>query len=189
MKIDRHGQGKIFTTTELNQLFIKGFKTSRDKALFAICLFTACRISEALQLEKTLVTKDKIIFKKGITKGKLATREIPITKELKPFLIAYQSSKPNNPFYFPGYAGHLSINQAHKILNRACKKIGIEGASTHSFRRTALTQLHRQGIPLRVIQAISGHRTLTSLQRYLEVTDEDKAKAIFSLNFNFLSIL
>lgn len=43
--------------------------------------------------------------------------------------------------------------------------------STHSFRRTALTQMSNAGIPLRVIQEISEHRNLKQLQRYLEMDD------------------
>ncbi|UJB73276.1 tyrosine-type recombinase/integrase (plasmid) [Acaryochloris sp. 'Moss Beach'] len=43
---------------------------------------------------------------------------------------------------------------------------------THSFRRTALTQMHNAGVPTKHIQRISGHRTLAALSGYLEVTDE-----------------
>ncbi|MHC5722581.1 MAG: tyrosine-type recombinase/integrase [Nostoc sp.] len=53
--------------------------------------------------------------------------------------------------------------------------------STHSFRRTALTQMSNAGIPLRVIQEISGHRNLEQLQRYLEVTDAQVLGAAASL--------
>jgi integrase/recombinase XerD len=37
------------------------------------------------------------------------------------------------------------------------------------------------GIPLRVIQEISGHRNLEQLQRYLEVTDAQVLGAVASL--------
>ena len=47
----------------------------------------------------------------------------------------------------------------------------IIGVSTHSFRRTVLTQISNAGIPLRIIQEISGHRNLEQLQKYLEVSD------------------
>ncbi len=57
-------------------------------------------------------------------------------------------------------------------------RVNIDGASTHSFRRTALTQLANAGIPLRIIQDISGHSDLRTLQRYLEVNQELKSKAI-----------
>nr|WP_228059068.1 tyrosine-type recombinase/integrase [Nostoc sp. LEGE 06077] len=44
--------------------------------------------------------------------------------------------------------------------------------------RTALTQMSSAGIPLRTIQEISGHSDLGTLQRYLEVTPEQKRKAV-----------
>ena len=61
--------------------------------------------------------------------------------------------------------------------------VQLEGVSTHSFRRTALTQMSDSGVPLRHIQAISGHRTLGALERYLGVTEKQKLNAISTLNF------
>ncbi len=61
-------------------------------------------------------------------------------------------------------------------------RVGIEGGSTHSFRRTGLTQLSNAGIPLRVIQEISGHNNLEQLQKYLEVKPEQIRGAIAALS-------
>jgi integrase/recombinase XerD len=58
----------------------------------------------------------------------------------------------------------------------------MEGFSTHSFRRTALTQMSNAGIPLRVIQKLSGHRSLAVLQEYLEVGDGQVRGAANSLS-------
>jgi integrase len=89
------------------------------------------------------------------------------------------------PFWgvFPDYpiTGHISHDSAARILREACKQVGIIGVSTHSFRRTALTQMSNAGIPLRVIQEISGHRNLEQLQKYLEVSDEQVLGAAASL--------
>ncbi len=183
MKISGNGQAKILSTIELQALFERGFKCERDRALFAICFFTACRISEALQLRKNSIKADRVVFFKSTTKGKLGTREVTINSDLRQYLEAYQSPKPWNPYYFPGYEGHLKINQAHRILKVACERVGIVGASTHSFRRTALTRLHKQGVPLRIIQTISGHKSLATLQKYLEVTEEEKEQAISLLSW------
>ncbi len=54
---------------------------------------------------------------------------------------------------------------ADKILRDACIRVGLEGVSTHSFRRAALTMMSSAGIPLRVIQEILGHNDLGTLQR------------------------
>jgi integrase/recombinase XerD len=53
MKVNGNGQGKILTAHELGLLFTVGLLTPRDRALFAICLYTGCQISEALALLTT----------------------------------------------------------------------------------------------------------------------------------------
>jgi integrase/recombinase XerD len=50
MKIDRHGQAKILTQSEIQVLFHQGLQTDRDRALFGICLYCCCRINEACTL-------------------------------------------------------------------------------------------------------------------------------------------
>jgi integrase/recombinase XerD len=41
-----------------------------------------------------------------------------------------------------------------------------------------LTMMSNRGVPLRVIQKISGHSSLEVLQRYLEVSDEQIGAAV-----------
>ena len=53
MKVKGNGQAKVLTAPELKRLFSDGLVTSRDRALFAICLFIGCRISSALSLQAT----------------------------------------------------------------------------------------------------------------------------------------
>ncbi|WP_292788993.1 integrase [uncultured Nostoc sp.] len=43
--------------------------------------------------------------------------------------------------------------------------------------------MHRSRVPLKVIQKIYGHRTLSALQKYLEVLDEDLESAVSTLRF------
>lgn len=87
---------------------------------------------------------------------------------------------PDNPYLFPGRhgQGHLSRRGALGILEDALKRVHISGASSHSGRRTSLSEMHAKGIPIRVLQEISGHSDLASLQKYLEVSDEELEEAI-----------
>ncbi|MEP0924833.1 site-specific integrase [Leptolyngbya sp. ST-U4] len=184
MKVNGNGQGKILTSAELRRLFSEGLLRPRDRALFAICLFTGCRISEALALQTTDIKAGCLVFRKSTTKGKLKTRTVDVTPGLAQFLDEYQPSKPGP--LFPGMRGRsvrLTRFAADKILREACHRIGVEGVSTHSFRRTALTQMSSAGIPLRTIQEISGHGDLGTLQRYLEVTPEQRKQAISVIGF------
>lgn len=188
MKVNRYGKAKILTTKEIQLIFSHGLDNDRDKTLFGVCLFSACRIREAV----TLLTADiytpkgavrpQLIIRKGNTKGKLATRSIPVIEDLRRLLTSFYPSA-GNPYLFPGRSnGHISHDSAARILRQACQQVGIIGASTHSFRRTALTQMSNAGIPLRVIQEISGHRNLEQLQRYLEVTDQQVLGAAATLS-------
>ena len=193
MKIDRHGRAKILTIDEIQLLFSEGFKDNpypeRDRALFGVCLYSACRLREACTLrtadvyERQGKVRSELIIRKGNTKGKLATRSIPVIEELRSLLANYYPS-PRSWFLFPGRhgRGHIHPDSASRILREACSKVGINGASTHSFRRTALTQMSNAGIPLRVIQEVSGHRNLDELQKYLEVQPEQVKGAVSSLS-------
>lgn len=82
-----------------------------------------------------------------------------------------------------GVTEHLTKFMAHKILVKACERVGLVGVSTHSFRRTALTMMSSAGVPLRHIQEISGYNDLGTLQRYLEVTPEQRKKAVSTITF------
>jgi len=188
MKIDRHGQARILTQSEIQLLFSQGLQTDRDRALFGICLYCCCRINEACTLSVNDVyscfgaLRPELLIRKGNTKGKLATRSIPVIEDLRLLLIAYRH--PDSGYLFPGRHGrnHINSDSAARILREACQRITLDGVSTHSFRRTGLTQLSNAGIPLRVIQEISGHRDLAQLQKYLEVKPEQVRGAIAALS-------
>ena len=77
----------------------------------------------------------------------------------------------------------MTAQAADLALRKAWDYIGLKGFSTHSFRRTALTQMSQAGVPLRTIQKISGHESLAALQRYLEVSEENKRSAVAVLGF------
>ena len=183
MKVNGNGQGKILTPDELKLLFSSGFVSSRDRALFGICLFTGCRVSEALALQTTDIKGGTLTFRKSTTKGKLKTRVVDIQPGLASLLSEYQ---PKPGALFPGMRGRtetLTRFMADKILRDACSRVGLEGVSTHSFRRTALTMMSSAGVPLRVIQEVSGHNDLGTLQRYLEVSPEQKRRAVAVIGF------
>jgi integrase/recombinase XerD len=190
MKVNRHGQAKILASEEINQLFEVGLTSERDRALFSVCFFTGCRISEACSLLTDDVygangsVRTRLTFRKSNTKGKLKTRSIPVRPELIELLTAHHP-QAGKRYLFPGRhgRGHIHPDSAALILREAFAELAIEGASTHSFRRTALTRLSNAGVPLRVIQEISGHETLSALQKYLEVTEQQVEDAISTLKF------
>ena len=189
MKRNGHGRAKILTIAELQLLFTEGLPSTYYRCLFAVTLFSACRINEAVTLlsEDAYDNQGKVrthlTIRKSHTKGQLGTRTLPIIPDLQAFLAAHQP-EAGDPYLFPGlFRGtHLHPDSAARVLRKACAQVGIEGASTHSFRRTALTQMSDQNVPIRVIAAYSGHRDLAQLNAYLEVRDEQVLGAAASLS-------
>ncbi len=192
MKVNKFGRAAILTPTQINLLFNEGFTKPRDLALFGVCLYAAARINEACTLNRGDViglkgVRDVLVIRRYNTKGKQETREIQVHPQLREYLEVYQKKGQwsDRPFLFPGRHGrnHIHKASADKILRDVCCQLEIEGVSTHSFRRTALTRMSDAGVPLRHIQAISGHKTLAALERYLGVTEQQKENAISTLNF------
>ena len=62
-----------------------------------------------------------------------------------------------------------------------CQQAGIEGNKTnHSLRATGATQLYESGVPEKLVQERTGHRSLEALRVY-ERTNEEQHKAVSSI--------
>ena len=190
-KTNRKGKSKVLDTIQLDNL-ISNLPLKHHKLIASICRNTACRISEACQLKWEDLRPDnkhpKIYFPKEITKGKLKPREIPISRELFNELMQYkedcyylkaESTEPNCYLFKSRNPNeHFSVRGFQHALKAALERSNVIGASSHSFRRTCLTTAHNGKAPLRHLMEISGHKSLKTLQEYLDVTDEDKDKVV-----------
>ena len=64
----------------------------------------------------------------------------------------------------------VSTQSVDQFFRKEFDWIGVEGVSTHNFRRTRLTQLHiKEQWSLKEIMDISGDKNLLSLQQYLDL--------------------
>lgn len=184
------GQAKILTFKEIGDVS-KLLETARDRALFGLGVYTGMRIGEIIRLEQDQVftADDGIRYQltvKRLKKKDTVYSDIPIHPKLRQLLKDYKKQVRQNHWLFPSsesVAGHLSRARAHEILAAAFDTLKLDGASTHSMRRSCLTYMSRAGIPLRTIQEISGHSNLGQLQSYLQVDPEDKHRAITMLKY------
>ncbi len=186
MKIDRNGKARSLTDTELNQL-LAAAPSPRYACLWAIQRWTAARISEALALRWADI--NGCLTYRAVTTKTGQTRQVPIAPALRAALIAYREAwaiehghapTPTEAL-FPA-AGSTTSPQsrqaADKALRATCARIGLEGVSTHSFRRSLAQSAVGRGVPLHVVQKLTGHKSLGSLGEYLTATDAQVLEAI-----------
>ena len=185
-KSNRNGQAATLTPEQLDALAEALGPSAR--AVFSLSRYTAARVTEALSLRWENVTESEIVIPKNVTKKKIQTRCIPTNPRLWAELMDWKchlgkvhGRQPDKTeFVFPNARDptkHMCRQAIDKALRGACAELGVTGASTHSLRRSALTAAFDKGVPLRVLQSISGHSSLEMLQRYLDVKDEAKRAA------------
>jgi len=186
MKNNRFGQAKVLDTPELN-LLIKYLKTESQKVVAATLRNTGARVGEVVQLKWRDIGKEQILFPASIVKRKLKSRELFISERFHKLLMdwkvdwtIYKGRQPTPEdyvFYGRKEGSHLTTRAFMDALDKASERAKISGVSSHSFRRTQLTQLHRKQVPLNVIKSISGHQSLNTLSLYLQVDDDEKRHA------------
>jgi integrase/recombinase XerD len=191
-KNNRFGQAKILTDSEFSRIR-KQLKKDKDRLLFDILRYTGERLGAVIQLRQwdCFSVKGEVLeqitfrrnTRKATNKGKRYTRQLIIHPALIETLEAYPRY-PGNPWLFPSRTetseNHITIQGADHVLRSAVDRAGLggKGISSHSFRRTLITRLDEAGVSIKTIQGVTGHRSLASVQRYVEVSDERIRQAI-----------
>ena len=80
----------------------------------------------------------------------------------------------DSPWYF---AAPIGCYMLQKMLPMMCKEAGIPIRTNHSLRATSATDMFHAGIPEKVIQSHTGHRSLRALRMYENPTDEQHTAA------------
>lgn len=181
------GKAAVITDEEMQLLFEQGFKTSRDRALFGLCRYMACRINEACQLRSADVflangkVRREITFRSEITKGGYGRKTVKVHDELRRLLEEY--GHPGREYLFPGRhgLGHINPRSASNLFKAIVDELELEHVSTHSFRRTAINRMREAGVRLEVIKTVSGHNSIDALLMYVDVSESEKTAAVSHL--------
>ncbi len=161
------------STGEVGQL-LAAVPGLRERAAMEIAYAAGLRLSEVLHLKITDIDSGRMILRVDQGKGK-KDRNVMLSPALLETLRAYLRQSRPRVWLFPGQHGKRPLDPT--IVQRAFKlakeKAGItKRVSFHSLRHSFATHLLESGVNLRTIQALLGHRSLETTQRYTHVAGD-----------------
>lgn len=152
--------------------------------MFYLASYTGLRISDINQLNDAVIADGTIRLFQKKTHGYVA---IPILKEVAGIIEKYQ----NLPKGFP----KISPGSANRLVKQLCQKAGIDSlvqveecrggsleqktcpkyelVSFHTARRSCITNLFRRGYSPNYLMSMSGHKSVSSFQRYIKSDSEE----------------
>jgi site-specific recombinase XerD len=161
-------------------------REKRDRALVQFLISTGCRISEALNLDRTDVPRQGnrlIVTGKGSKQ-----RPVFLTVDAKQAIDEYLEGRTDTSMaLFVNYDRSVSDDRLRRltpagsrhVVNRIRSQLGAWSfKSPHVARHTtATTLLEVTGGDVRLVQEVLGHANLNTLQGYTKIVDSRKQDA------------
>ncbi len=191
-EIDMSKQAKTLTATELRRAldYTATRKHSRrNRALLMTTFLSGMRVGEVASLRYSDVLdangtiRTEIRLRAEQTKGNEARVVFvneKLRKELEQYVKALQIKDTNRKFFYSQKtkSDGFTANTLTQFFHYLYKRAGIDGASSHSGRRTFITNLASKGVSVRVLMSLSGHKNISTTQAYIDVNDDMKRKAV-----------
>jgi integrase/recombinase XerD len=183
-------QAKTLTQTEIDQVlrYVAGTRYKiRNRAILLTSFFSGMRVGEIAALKISDVRnadgtiKSEIRLTAAQTKGHYG-RVVFLNDKLRSELASYLRSRrireEGEPLFYTEKSKGFSANTLTQWFHWTYRKAGICGASSHSGRRTFITNLASKGIGVRVLASLAGHRSIAITQAYIDVNDDMKRQAV-----------
>lgn len=149
------------------------------EVLYKTLAETGMRISEVTGLKVKNIDFVQDLIRISETKTDEA-RIIPVNRNLKKELETITKEKARDSFVFLNSRGTpFDRSYVYVDLKRRCKLLGITKKVTpHTFRHTFATSMLANGSPLPQVQAILGHASIQTTERYIHLEIKSLHEAI-----------
>ena len=187
-------QAKTLTQQELRRVldYVATRKHSvRNRALLMTTHLSGMRVGEVASLRNSDVLdaegdiRSEIRLSAEQTKGNEARVVFvndKLRKELEQYINLFEKSaiNPAQKFFYSQKrtSDGFTANTLTQFFHYLYKRAGIDGASSHSGRRTFITNLASKGVGVRVLMSLAGHKNISTTQAYIDVNDDMKRKAV-----------
>lgn len=182
---------KVLTDAELKGLLAviaNDRHSERNRIALMLSHLAGLRVGEIAALSVRDIVdgeghaRDQLRLNSFQTKGGFA-RTVFMNRQLQREIRRYLDSLPALPdpesaLLLSQKGGPFSPNTLCQLFGELFRKAGIDGASSHSGRRSFITKLAHSGISTKVIMELAGHKHLNTTQKYIEVNDEMNRAAV-----------
>ncbi len=166
----------------------KSKRLDETRDLFVLQCVTGLRVSDIMILDQKHIIDDTIHLRSQKTGGQLT---IPLNKISKSILEKYPNGLPKKSSqkyndYLKELAELTELErkvQRQKISGNKVDSSFIslsEAISSHTGRRTFITQCLERGIPPHIVMSFTGHSDLKTMYRYIGYTEDEKNRAMQS---------
>ena len=117
--------------------------------------------------------KDEVRLLPEMTKGKHARTVFISTRlrqELQQYADIYRRAAPLDcPLFYSqkGVRSGFTANSLTQTIAKLYRSAGLDGATSHSGRRTFLTNLANKGTAIHLLRTLAGHRSISTTATYL----------------------
>lgn len=188
-------QARVLTDKQIKFLLSvvdDGRNPLRNRVLVLLSFKAGLRALEMANLQWSMILNsesnlsDEIHLLNSASKGKASGRVIPVHPELKKALQALYDAQNNpKPSDYVIQTERAKKTTSQVIVNyfqSLYKKCDIEGASSHSGRRTFITTIARKvstvNGSLNDVRALAGHSNLQTTMKYIDENKEAKVSVI-----------
>ena len=150
--------------------------SARNRTMLLLTHFAGMRVGEvaALRINDVLngdsTIKDEVRLMPEQTKGKHA-RTVYLNermqKEIGQYLRVLRIKDPTKPLFYTQKQAGFSANSLTQYFFYLYRAVGIDGASSHSGRRSFLTGLANKGTAIYILKSLAGHRNISTTASYL----------------------
>jgi len=188
-------QAKILTPNQYKAV-LKYIETtrhpSRNQLIFLLSIKAGLRAKEISEIRWRMVCDaelniiDHIALDNASSKGNNGGRIIPLNRDLRNALVTYFNDirpiYPDARLFLSERASSMSSKVITNWFKRLYSDMGYEGCSSHSGRRTFITNaaknISRVGGSLRDVQLLAGHSNLSTTQIYIQSDSQALRKIV-----------
>ena len=185
--LERSGDIEVFSPEEVWAL-VRAAGSERDGALYLTAAFTGLRMGELLALRwrdvdwsarRIRVRRNFVRGEFGTPKSKRSSRRVPLASRVATELeLLSQESRWKGDddlvFAHPETGRPIDRSKLLKRFKAALRRADVRAVRFHDLRHTFGTRMAAQGMPMRVLQELMGHRDFKTTLIYADYAPSER---------------